>query len=244
MKQQKSNLLKFSLIVTMTLAFVISGQSQTSAKNVLNTTKDSVVNTNKAVEAKISKEFKPVVGKYDKEQTFSVVEKMPQFPGGESELMKFIGQNLKYPVKAQKMGIQGRIIIRFVVNKLGKVEKAEVLRGLDQELDQEGLRVINTLPDWIPGEQKGKKVSVYYVLPITFKLTGNSTQKAIDPKNLPVFVFDGKIQPKGSNMSSINKDSIQSVNVLKPDTEQKKADLISKYGENAVNGVIEITSKK
>jgi len=207
-----------------------------------------VIITKKTTEITGKKEFKPAIGLPDKDGVYSVIEKMPLYPGGESELMKFIGQNLRYPVKAQERGIQGRLIIRFVVNKLGKVEKAEVLRGLDQEMDQEGLRVINLLPDWIPGEQKGEKVSVYYTLPITFKLTGSSGSSSktpsFDPKQMPVFVLDGKVLPKDYNMSTLNKDSILSVIVLKPDTEQKKADLISKYGERAVNGVIEITSKK
>lgn len=101
---------------------------------------------------------------------FTVVEKMPQFPGGESELLKYIGDNLKYPVNAQKNGIQGRIYIRFIINKSGKVENAEVLRSLDPECDKEALRVVNAMPEWTPGEQKGEKVSVYYTLPITYKL--------------------------------------------------------------------------
>ncbi|MFA5044644.1 MAG: M56 family metallopeptidase [Paludibacter sp.] len=104
-------------------------------------------------------------------ETFTVVDKMPQFPGGESGLLKYIGDNLKYPVTAQKNGIQGRIIVRFIVNKLGRVENAEVLRSLDPECDNEALRVVNAMPEWIPGEQKGEKVSVYYTLPITYKLT-------------------------------------------------------------------------
>jgi len=207
-----------------------------------------VIISKKIVEIPGTKAFKPAVGIPDKDGVYSVIDKMPQYPGGESELLKFIGQNLKYPVKAQEKGIQGRLIIRFVVNKLGKVENAEVLRGLDPEMDQEGLRVINLLADWIPGEQKGEKVSVYYTLPITFRLTGGSGSSSkttsFDPKQTPVFVLDGKVLPKDYNMSTLNKDSILSVNVLKPDTEQKKADLISKYGQSAVNGVIEITSKK
>jgi len=169
---------------------------------------------------------------------------MPQFPGGESELLKYIGNNLKYPVEAQQKGIQGKILVRFVVNKTGKVENAEVIRGLDPAIDKEGLRVINSLPIWMPGEQKGEKVSVWYTLPITFKLTNDDKSSNFDTKKMPVFVMDGKVLPVGYNINSINKDNIQSVNVLKPDTEAKKTELISKYGEGAVNGVIIITMKK
>ncbi|HEY5591817.1 MAG TPA: energy transducer TonB, partial [Paludibacter sp.] len=106
----------------------------------------------------------------NKNETFTVVEKLPQFPGGETELLKYIGDNLKYPVKAMEKRIQGRIIIRFIVNKSGKVETAEVLRSLDPECDKEALRVVYAMPDWTPGEQKGEKVAVYYTLPITFKI--------------------------------------------------------------------------
>ncbi len=103
-------------------------------------------------------------------EAFTVVEKMPQFPGGENELLKYIGDNLKYPVTAQKNGIQGMVVIRFIVNKSGKIEKAEVLRSLSPETDQESLRVVNSMSEWIPGEQKGEKVSVYYTLPISYRL--------------------------------------------------------------------------
>ena len=98
------------------------------------------------------------------------VEEMPQFPGGDEELMKYIGSNLKYPTVAQEMGIEGRVALRFVVNKNGEVGNVEVLRSLDPLCDKEAVRVIKGMPRWIPGRQGGRAVAVYYTIPILFKL--------------------------------------------------------------------------
>ncbi len=98
------------------------------------------------------------------------VEVMPQFPGGENALMAFIKNNLRYPHNSAKVGIEGRVIIRFVVTKTGKVSDIKVIRGLDAACDAEAVRVINLMPNWIPGIQKGKPVNVYYTLPFVYKL--------------------------------------------------------------------------
>lgn len=115
----------------------------------------------------------PVVQEEEEEssqQIFTVVEVMPEFPGGDGELLKFIGKSIRYPVIAQENGIQGRVICAFVVNKDGTVVDAEVLRGVDQSLDKEALRVIGTMPKWSPGKQRGMPVRVKYTVPITFRL--------------------------------------------------------------------------
>lgn len=104
------------------------------------------------------------------QQIFTVVEEMPQFPGGDGELLKFIAKSIKYPVIAQENGIQGRVICSFVVNRDGSVVDAEVMRGVDASLDKEALRVIATMPKWKPGKQRGKPVRVKYTVPITFRL--------------------------------------------------------------------------
>jgi TonB family protein len=101
---------------------------------------------------------------------YSVVEQMPSFPGGENELKNFIDSNLKYPVESVKNKEQGKVFLRFVVNKTGKIEKAEIIRSVSRLLDKEAYRVVNLLPDFIPGKQNGKNVNVYYTLPIAFKL--------------------------------------------------------------------------
>lgn len=101
---------------------------------------------------------------------FTVVEKMPQFPGGDAALLKFIGNSIKYPVIAQENGIQGRVVVSFVVNRDGSVVDAEVMRSIDPSLDREALRVVGTMPKWSPGEQRGKPVRVKYTVPIQFRL--------------------------------------------------------------------------
>lgn len=98
------------------------------------------------------------------------VEEMPQFPGGDEELMRYIASNLKYPTFAQEMGIEGRVTLRFVVNKNGEVGSVDVLRSLDPLCDKEAIRVIKGMPKWIPGRQGGRAVAVYYTIPILFKL--------------------------------------------------------------------------
>jgi len=104
------------------------------------------------------------------DKVYTVIEQMPQYPGGESELMSYIAKNLKYPVIAQENGIQGKVILRFVVSKSGVVDKIEVVRSLDPACDKEAVRVVRTLQRWIPGKQNGVNVSVFYTLPIAFKL--------------------------------------------------------------------------
>ncbi|MDL2265300.1 energy transducer TonB [Parabacteroides sp. OttesenSCG-928-G21] len=104
------------------------------------------------------------------QQIFTIVEKQPSFPGGEAELLKWLGKSIKYPIMAQENGIQGRVTCQFVVNKDGSVVDAVVVRGVDPSLDREALRVISVMPKWTPGEQRGKPVRVRYTLPIAFRL--------------------------------------------------------------------------
>lgn len=103
-------------------------------------------------------------------QVFYIVEQIPEFPGGDLELRKYIANNIEYPEIAKENGIQGRIFIQFVVNKDGKVERAKIVRGIDPSLDKEALRVINSLPKWKAGSQRGKPVNVSYTVPINFQL--------------------------------------------------------------------------
>jgi protein TonB len=98
------------------------------------------------------------------------VEKMPEFPGGNEELSKFLVRNIKYPLLAQENGIQGRVICQFIVNADGRIENIEVVRGVEESLDQEAIRVLKLMPNWEPGRQGGKNVSVKFTLGIRFKL--------------------------------------------------------------------------
>ena len=108
--------------------------------------------------------------KVAQEEVFFIVEEMPDFPGGQLALRNFIAQTIKYPVTAQENGIQGKVFVNFVVGKDGSVKNAKIFRSVDPSLDKEALRVINSLPKWKPGKQKGKEVAVSYTVPINFVL--------------------------------------------------------------------------
>lgn len=101
---------------------------------------------------------------------FKTAEVMPQFPGGIADMYKYIGDNLKYPAIDQEMGTQGRVIIQFVVGIAGEIKDVKVMRGVSVNCDKEALRVIKSMPRWIPGRQNGNPVQVYFTLPIQFKL--------------------------------------------------------------------------
>ena len=107
----------------------------------------------------------------EEQVVFVVVETMPEFPGGQAALFKYLSENVKYPVIAQENGIQGRVICQFVVNKDGSIVDVEVVRsGGDASLDKEAVRVIKSMPKWNPGKQRGKAVLVKYTVPVNFKL--------------------------------------------------------------------------
>jgi TonB family protein len=301
-KTAKAGLLKYSLIVPLALALILSSNAQTivnSAKKTLSSTKDSikvtkskvvvnnnVVDTKKETQESVTttvQDSKPTNQKPDNKDIYTVIEKMPQFPGGEEALITYITQNVRYPKEAMERGGQGTVVIRFIINSNGKVIDPIFLRtsvsednksvgASDQKvaelLNQEALRVINSLPDFIPGEQNGEKVSVYYTLPIVFRLDNDISKekspnvgvqygakdynnsgvapklKESDPNYPPVFVIDGKIQSKDFKINTIKPETIERVSVVRPDTEAKKAELISKYGENAAYGVVSIILKK
>jgi len=97
---------------------------------------------------------------------------MPQFPGGDAALVKWLSSHMKYPAMAAENNVQGKVIMQFVVDKTGKVTRAKVARSSgDESLDNEALRLCTALPDFTPGSQNGQPVSVWYTMPVTFKLT-------------------------------------------------------------------------
>ena len=103
-------------------------------------------------------------------EIFTVVESMPEFPGGMGELMKFLAQNIKYPPLAKESGIQGRVFINFVVEPTGAISNVKILRGIGGGCDEEAVRVVESMPKWKPGKQRGKNVRVSYNLPVKFTL--------------------------------------------------------------------------
>ena len=124
--------------------------------------------TEKAVEVK----YTPVVVEEEPEeqQIFQIVEEMPEFPGGMGECLKFLMKNAKYPTISQENGVQGKVSVKFVIEKDGSIADPVVVRGVDPYLDKEALRVVKSMPKWKPGKQRGKPVRVSYTVPVIFKL--------------------------------------------------------------------------
>ena len=103
-------------------------------------------------------------------KVFDVVEEMPSFPGGQGALMAFLSSNIKYPVVAQENGVQGRVIVGFVVEKDGSISDVKVMRSVDPSLDREAQRVVKAMPKWKPGKQNGSAIRVKYTVPVVFRL--------------------------------------------------------------------------
>ena len=180
----------------------------------------------------------------DREPVFNVVEQMPSFPGGMEALMQYLAKNMRYPVEAQKNKVQGRVVVGFIVSKDGDIKKAHILRGVDPELDAEAIRVIESMPRWMPGMQRGKAVAVSYTLPVMFRLTedalglklveaSGSTAGELDKGvtfsyaegKQPLCIVNGK-EVDWAVMRALNPDRIKSITVLKD-----KAILEEKYGD-------------
>lgn len=191
------------------------------------------------------------------DDVYEVVEKMPEFPGGMAELMKYLRSNVRYPVEAHKAGIQGRVVVSFVVNKDGTVKDAKIVRSVDKSIDAEALRVISAMPKWQPGYQDGKAVSVRYTVPVTFRLTGESgkvqsTGAGNDNTNVKIssdnnnvnisfkdtryYVING-VHVDAAEVKKISADKIKEIVVLKGE----KA--IEKFGEQARDGAIVVTTE-
>lgn len=191
------------------------------------------------------------------DDVYDVVEKMPEFPGGMAELMKYLNSNIKYPVEAHKAGIQGRVVVSFVVNKDGTVKDAKIVRSVDKSIDAEALRVISAMPKWLPGYQDGKAVKVRYTVPVTFRLTGESgkvqsTGAGNDNTNVKIssgnnnvnisfkdtryYVING-VHVDAAEVKKISADKIKEIVVLKGE----KA--IEKFGEQARDGAIVVTTE-
>lgn len=104
------------------------------------------------------------------QKPFEVAEVMPSYPGGDKELMKYLSENIKYPVVDMEQGTQGRVVLRFVVGSDGNITDVKVIRSLSPTCDKEAIRVVKSMPKWIPGRQNGKPVPVFFSLPVRFKL--------------------------------------------------------------------------
>ena len=112
----------------------------------------------------------PEPPKEEETKVFDVVEEMPQFPGGPNALFEYLNKNIKYPVVAEENGVQGRVIVTFVVERDGSITDVKVVKSVDPSLDKEASRVVKGMPHWIPGKQNGSAVRVKYTVPVTFRL--------------------------------------------------------------------------
>lgn len=178
----------------------------------------------------------------------TVVEQMPAYPGGMSALMEYFKENMRYPASAKERGLQGRVTVQFVVDKDGSVKEPKVIRSIDQELDEEALRLVKSMSKWEPGRQNGEPVAVKFAVPVPFKLDADvrmSEQLVIQEvrtsmdggRGIPLYIVDGK-EVSASVMRALKPESIAGVSVLK----DKSATAI--YGERAKHGVVVITLKE
>ena len=168
MNKKKSNAtwhIKYALFVLPAFALLAAGNI--SCSQDASQTEDA----KEEVVAPVSPEAKEApADSTAKEEVFMVAEQMPEFPGGMKELLKFLQDNLKYPENAMKNNVQGRVIVQFVVEKDGTLTEFKVARSVDPDLDAEALRVLQTMPKWKPGMQRGKIVRVKFTVPVSFKL--------------------------------------------------------------------------
>ena len=197
------------------------------------------------------------------QKTFDVVEQMPEYPGGASALFQFLAKNVKYPAAAEKAGIQGRVIVTFVVDTDGSVIEPTVAKSISPELDAEAIRVISAMPNWKPGMQSGEVVRVKYAVPISFALQGSSApaqhaaadkteganqvsemvvvgygkDEAQAAEKHPLVLLDGKAIDY-AQLKTIDPSTVSHMEILKDKASTDK------FGDKAKNGVILITTKK
>ena len=134
---------------------------------------ESTIQASDDTQAAVEVKYTPVEveeEEVEEEQIFQIVEEPASFPGGIGECMKWLGKNIKYPTISQENGVQGRVIVQFVINRDGSIVDAKVVRGVDPYLDKEALRVVNQMPKWSPGKQRGKAVRCQFTLPVQFRL--------------------------------------------------------------------------
>lgn len=157
------------IISGITLSLILSLSIVSCVKN---TNRNNLSQQNKPIEKpKTSEKYSEKIANdyiFDENKVYEVIEEMPKFPGGDEKILKFISDNIKYP--NTESCVQGRVIVRFVVTKTGSIENIEVVRSLEPSFDKEAVRVIKLMPKWIPGKQNGVNVSVYFTLPINFKI--------------------------------------------------------------------------
>ena len=180
-------------------------------------------------------------------KAYDEVEKMPEFPGGMSEMMRFVSDNIRYPKDAMEAKKEGRALVEFVIETDGSITDVSVVKEVYPSIDAEAIRVVKSMPKWTPGEQDGKKVRVKFTMPIVFKLQGSNEKETVPLRILPIegksnepaplFIVDGK-EASYDVVKKIDPEDIEALTVLK----DKAA--VEIYGEKGKNGVVEVKLKK
>ena len=166
------------------------------------------------------------------EKTFDVVEQMPQFPGGPATMMEFLKENIRYPEEAQKKGLQGRVVVSFIVRKDGSIDNCQVARSVDPLLDAEAVRVIRSMPNWTPGMQDGKAVAVRYNVPVSFRLdaVNDKPNDVIANQDVDIEV-DGKLVD-ANQLQQIKSGEIDNITVVNAKDKSERTKIIVKTKKN------------
>lgn len=185
--------IKYALFAPLTAALLLMSNIETVARTTERITKE-VAETIKAIQAPAPKVAEaPAVVYQDDDPIFNIVTEMPLFvDGGMGGCLKYLINNTKYPEQAQKDKISGKVAVKFVIEKDGSITNAKITKSDNPIFNEEALRVVNSMPKWKPGKQKGKEVRVYYTVPVMFSPNGNGYQKAMDS-------IEGKTQADNSD---------------------------------------------
>ncbi len=205
--------LKFTLIVLLALAVVLNCTDATAATQVKKTTAKKTTKTTKTTTVKKTVIAQPI--------PYDSVEKKPVYIGGDSALNAFISKNVQYPAEAKKNKEQGQVVVQFTIDEKGAIKDSKVLTSVSTSLDAEALRLINSMPAWIPGEQKGKKMGVIAQLPLNFVVPTSKVEQVLANPVVKAAVDSG-------------------AKILNKKVEEK----VTKYGGNAVNSVLNAVKKK
>ncbi len=184
---------------------------------------------------------------------YTAVEVMPMFPGGETEIYKFLSKNCSYPAKASPNNIQGRVVVQFVVEKDGSIGEVKVVRSVDPDLDKEAMRVVKSMPKFIPGKMNGQNVRCWYALPVMFQLNKSAAEQPEEsdvqtaehesgPASLynipssPLIFLDG-VEITQEQLNQVPAENIHSIEIIKDSRTLKQ------YGERGANGVLKVETK-
>ncbi|WP_299230308.1 M56 family metallopeptidase [uncultured Bacteroides sp.] len=253
------SVLVFSYIGKETYSVTVTEENIKSMKKSPIRLKDDVQETDEIVVVGYGtqKEIPQTSTSSKDENTFFIVEQMPEYPGGMSELMKYVARNIKYPADALREKKQGRVIVQFIVGKDGYTSDFKVMKSVSPSLDAEAIRVLANMPKWTPGMQRGKTVAVKYTVPVTFKLNNldkDEPKATASSPTIPgvvrfnkslenvLIVIDDKVASQ-KEFSALNPQKIESIEVI---SEQNKTQAIfQKFGVfDKKEGVIIIKTKE